>query len=187
MSAASMPPRVGHRLARERAVATLDNTLTFERRKRIGETAHILRKKTGLAAALATLASAALAGWQSAAIDNGADLAFGALITLSVTLAAGAPAADKTVYVYVYESEDGAAYTDNATGAAGTLTRRDPTNMRLIGTIATPDTGGLTYKQTFAYAPAVMPRKWGLFVNNVTGLAFTAAAASYTPVQGQSV
>lgn len=137
--------------------------------------------------ALATLASSATAGWQSAAIDNSADLALGVLIRLQVTLAAGSPANDKTVYVYVYESEDGTNYGDNATGAEGALTRRDPTNFKLIGTIACPDSGALTYKQTFLYAPGVMPRKWGLYVNNFTGLAFTAVAASYTPVQGQSV
>jgi hypothetical protein len=137
--------------------------------------------------ALATLASSATAGWQSAAIDNATDLALGVLIYLSVTLATGTPAADKTVYVYVYESEDGTNYTDNATGSQGTLTRRDPTNLRLIGTIATPDAGALTYKQVFQYAPMPMPRKWGLYVNNVSNLAFTAAAASYTPVQGESV
>jgi len=139
------------------------------------------------ATALATLANSALAGWQCAALDNSVDLALAVLITLQVTLAAGSPANDKTVYVYVYESEDGTNYTDNATGAAGLLTRRDPTNMKLIGTIATPDSGALTYKQTFLYAPGVMPRKWGVFVNNYTGLAFTAAVLSYTPVQGQSV
>ena len=53
--------------------------------------------------ALATLASSTTAGWQSAAIDNTTDLALGVLITLSVSLAAGSVAADKTVYVYVYE------------------------------------------------------------------------------------
>ncbi len=137
--------------------------------------------------ALATLASSATAGWQSAAQDNTSDLALGVLIYLSVALAAGSPANDKTVYVYVYESEDGTNYTDNATGSAGTLTRRDPTNMKLIGTIACPDSGALTYKQVFTYAPPIAPRKWGLFINNFTGLAFTASTITYTPVQGQSV
>lgn len=136
---------------------------------------------------LTTLANSATAGWQSTAIDNTADLALGVLIYVSVALAAGSPGADKSVYVYVYESEDGANYTDNATGSVGLLTRRDPTNLKLIGTIATPDSGSLTYKQVFMYAPSVMPRKWGLFINNFTNLAFTAAAITYTPVQGTSV
>lgn len=93
---------------------------------------------------LTTLANSATAGWQSTAIDNTADLALGVLIYVSVALAAGSPGADKSVYVYVYESEDGANYTDNATGSVGLLTRRDPTNLKLIGTIATPDSGSLT-------------------------------------------
>lgn len=136
---------------------------------------------------LQTLASSALAGWQSAFIDNTLDLALAVLIRIHVTLAAGTPAADKTVYVYVYESADGVNYTDNATGAEGALTRRDPTNMKLIGTIATPDAGALTYKQVFQYAPPLMPKRWGIYINNVTNFAFTAAVVAYTPVQGQSV
>ncbi len=136
---------------------------------------------------LTTLASSATAGWQSNAIDNTSDLALGVVITVSVTLASGSPANDKTVYVYVYESEDGTNYTDNATGSVGTLTRNDPTNFKLLGTIATPTSGALTYKQMFFYAPPVMPRKWGLYINNFSGLAFTAATLTYTPIQGTSV
>lgn len=137
--------------------------------------------------ALATLASSALAGWQSDAIDNASDLAIGVLITVKVTLNTGTPANDKTVYVYVYESEDGTNYTDNATGSQGLLTRRDPTNLKLLGTIACPTAGGLTYTGVFIYAPSVMPRKWGLYINNFTGFALTAAVVSYTPVQIQTV
>jgi hypothetical protein len=137
---------------------------------------------------LHSLASHATNGWQSASVDNTADLALGVLITVTIVLVAGAPAADKTVYVYVYESEDGTNFTDNATGAQAALTRRDPTNMRLIGTIACPDSGGLTYKQVFTYAPPVMPRKWGVYLNNVTNVALASSgnAVSYTPIQGQS-
>lgn len=136
---------------------------------------------------LTTLASSATAGWQSNAIDNaGADLALGAVIRVSVTVANTAPGSDKTVYVFIYESENGSQYTDNATGSVGTLTIRDPTNLKLLGTITTP-TQNLAYEQVFTYAPMVMPRKWGLVIINFTGMAFTAATLSYTPVQGQSV
>ncbi len=136
---------------------------------------------------LQSLASSNTAGWQSAAIDNSSDLALGALIYVSATLAAGSPANDKTIYVSVYQSEDGTNYSDNATGSEGTLTRRDPTNFQLIGSTACPTSGALTYKQVFIFAPATMPRKWGVYINNFTGLAFTAAVVSYTPVQGQIV
>jgi hypothetical protein len=136
---------------------------------------------------LQALASSATAGWQSAAIDNSSDLALGVLIYVSATLASGSPANDKTIYVSVYQSEDGTNYSDNATGSEGTLTRRDPSNFQLIGSTACPTSGSLTYKQVFLYAPAIMPRKWGIYINNFTGLAFTAATVTYTPVQGQSV
>lgn len=136
---------------------------------------------------LDTLGNSSTAGWQSASVDNASELAIGVLIYISVTLASGGPASDKSVYVYVYESEDGTNFTDNATGSEGALTRRDPTNFKLLGTIACPASGSLTYKQVFMYAPPVMPRKWGLYINNFTGLAFTASDVSYTPVQVQNV
>ncbi len=136
---------------------------------------------------LQSLASSATAGWQSSAIDNSSDLALGVLIYVSATLASGSPANDKTIYVSVYQSEDGTNYSDNATGSEGTLTRRDPSNFYLLGSIACPTSGSLTYKQVFLFAPAVMPRKWGIYINNFTGLAFTAATVTYTPVQGQIV
>jgi len=137
--------------------------------------------------ALQTLASAALAGWQSDAIDNASALALAILIRVKAVMAAGSPANDKTIYVYIYQSEDGTNFDDNATGAEGALTRRDPTNMQLIGTIAVPTSGGLTYEKVFHFVPPVMPRKWGVYINNFTGVAFASAVVSYTPVQGQSV
>lgn len=137
--------------------------------------------------ALQTLASSALAGWESNAIDNVSDEAIGVLITVQITLASGSPVNDKTVYIYIYESEDGTLFTDNATGSQGTLTRRDPTNMKLLGTIACPTSGALTYTGIFQYSSFVMPRKWGVYINNFSGLAFTAAVVSYTPVQIQTV
>ncbi len=136
---------------------------------------------------LQSLASSATAGWQSAAIDNAAALALAVIIRVKAVMAAGSPANDKTIYVYAYESEDGTNYTDNATGSEGTLTRRDPTNFTLLGTIAVPTSGALTYEKVFQYAPMVMPRKWGIYINNFTGVAFASAVVSYTPVNGQSV
>ncbi len=137
--------------------------------------------------ALTTLASSATAGWQSAAIDNTSDLALGALIYVSATLASGPTTGDQTIYIAVYQSEDGTNYSDPATGSEGLLSRRDPSNFTLVGNISCPTGGPITYKQVVKFAPPTMPRKWGVYLNNFTGLAFTAAAVNYTPLQGQIV
>lgn len=138
---------------------------------------------------LQSLGNSATAGWQSGAVDNSSALALGELIRVHIKLVAGSPGSDKSVYVYIYESEDGTNYDDNATGTEGTLTRRDPTNMKLLGTISTPDSGALTYKKTFRYEPPIMPLKWGIYINNFSGLALDSSGnvVAHTPVQGQVV
>jgi hypothetical protein len=132
---------------------------------------------------------------ESTAIDNSANLYLDALVYLAVKLATGTPASDKAIYVYAYGSENGTDYGDNATGTDAALTMRAPTNLRLIGVINTPDAGGLTYKsQPMSVAAAfggALPRKWGIVVENRTGLAFDSTegnhAKSYTGVMVQSV
>jgi hypothetical protein len=141
---------------------------------------------------LNSLANSATAGRESAAVDNSSNKYLDALVRVEVTLAAGSPANDKTVYVYAYGSEDGTNYTDNATGSDAALTQRVPSNLRLIGAIATPDSGGLLYKSNpMSVAAAfggILPRKWGIVVRNYSGLALHTSghAASYTGVYATS-
>jgi hypothetical protein len=137
---------------------------------------------TALTITLASLANAAAR--ESQAVDNGTTLYLDAIVYLSCKLATGTPASDKAIYVYAYGSEDGTNYGDNATGANASLTMRSPTNLRLIGVIATPDSGALTYKsQPMSVAAAfggVMPRKWGIVVENKTNLALDSTEANHT-------
>jgi hypothetical protein len=132
---------------------------------------------------------------ESTAIDNSSNLYLDALVQLHVKLAAGSPSGDKAVYVYAYGSEDGTNYTDNATGSDAAITLRTPTNLKLIGAIACPDSGGLTYKShPMSIAAAfggVMPRKWGIVIQNKTGVAFDGTegnhAKRYSGIYGGSV
>lgn len=141
-----------------------------------------------------TLNSLASAGTrESTAIVNTTDKFLDALVTVIAKLAAGTPASDKAIYVYAYGSEDGTNYTDNATGYDAAITLRNPTNLKLVATIAVPDAGALTYKShPFSIAAAfggVMPRKWGIVVENKSGLALdtTGNSASYTGIYASSV
>ena len=143
----------------------------------------------------ASLASSATGGRESTVVDNTTNLFIDALVYVKIKLQAGVPANDKAVYVFVYGSEDGTNYTDNATGTNAAITLRDPTNLRLIGVIACPDSGALTYNSgPMSVAGAfggLMPRKWGIVIRNYTGFALSATesdgSASFTGIQYQSV
>lgn len=133
-----------------------------------------------------TLASLANnAARESDAINNESDLAFDVEIYLAIKLAVGAPAGDKKIYLYAYGSVDGTNYTDNATGVNAAITLRSPTNLYRIAEIATPDSGAVTYKGIIAsiansMGGGVLPSKWGIVVENKTGLAFDATEGNHT-------
>ena len=116
-------------------------------------------------------------------------------IKLSTT---GAPASDKQVNVYAYGGETtstGAwSFTDNATGTNAQVTLRSPTNFRLVQTIQTPDASDVAYRSPpFSIAAAfggVMPRHWGVVVENRTNIQFASSsglhAATYTGILSTS-
>ena len=137
---------------------------------------------TALTLTLASLAQAAAR--ESTAVDNSTDKFLDVLVQLNIKLQTGTPASDKAINIYVYGSEDGTDYTDNASGSDAAITLRDPTNLRLIDIINTPDSGGLTYKShPLSIAAAfggVMPRKWGIVVENKTNIAFSATEGDHT-------
>lgn len=137
---------------------------------------------TAITITLASLASASAR--QSAVVDNASNLFLDVMVNLSVKLASGSPGGERTVYVYVYGSEDGTNYTDNATGSDAAITMRSPTNLRPLGIINTPDSGALTYKSgpmsVAAAFGGVIPRKWGIVVVNNTGLALSATEGDHT-------
>lgn len=130
---------------------------------------------------------------ESAAVDNTSNLYLDALVYVACKLAAGSPASIQAINIYVYASEDGTNFGDNATGSDAALTMRSPTNLRLLGTIQTPDSGGVTYKSNpMSVARAFggsLPRKWGIVVQNNSGLALDSSgnSASYTGVYLQAV
>jgi hypothetical protein len=139
---------------------------------------------TGITITLASLASGSTTARESTAIDNTTNKYVDAMVYLAIKLATGTPANDKAIYVYFYGSEDGTNFTDNATGTDAALTLRSPTNLRGPFVISTPDAGALTYKAVIgsvaSFFGGIMPRKWGIVVNNFTGLSFDATEANHT-------
>jgi len=117
------------------------------------------------------------------AVDNTSNLYMDALVRLHIKLQTGTPANEMAVYVYAYGSEDGTNYTDNATGSDAAVTLRAPTNLKLVGVISCPTAGGLTYKShPISIASAfggILPRKWGVVVENQTAVAFSATEGDH--------
>ena len=113
-----------------------------------------------------------------------------ALVRVQATV--GTVASPNQIVVYVYGSEDGTNYagnsgtSDDVDGTAKALTAlQSPTNMRLLGVISTMVSSATVKSQPMSVAAAfggVMPRKWGIVVQNTTGAAFTAASGSYSEV-----
>jgi len=130
---------------------------------------------------LASLASGSAR--ESTAIDNTSNLYLDAEVYLALKLQTGSPSSDKAIYIYGAASADGTNYTDNATGSDAAITLRAPTNLRLLGVIATPDSGALTYKFVIGSVVAVwgfLPPKWSIIVVNKTGIAFDATEGNHT-------
>lgn len=129
----------------------------------------------GITITLASLATGSAR--QSTSIDNTSNLFLDALVYLAIPIVAGTPGADKAIYVYAFGSEDGTNYTDNAGASDAAITLRAPTNLKYVDTIATPDSGALTYKWVGTIAKAfggILPPKWGIVILNKTNLSFNA-------------
>lgn len=137
---------------------------------------------TALTITLASLAQAAAR--ESTVVDNTSNKFLDAIVNVNIKLQTGTPGSDKCVYIYAYGSEDGTNYTDNATGSDAAVTMRAPTNLKLIGVISTPDSGGLTYKSgPMSVASAfggILPRKWGIVVENKSNVTFSATEGDHS-------
>lgn len=141
---------------------------------------------TAITIALANLASSLTVGRESTAVDNGTNKFLDALVTVVLNVITGSIANDKAAYIYVYGSEDGTLFTDNATGADAAITLEDPTCLRLVQVVPMP-TSLKAYEVIFSIAQAfggVLPRKWGIVVRNYCGLALaaTGSSASYSGI-----
>lgn len=134
-----------------------------------------------------SLANSATVGRSGTAVTNASNLYDDVLVTIIATTSASALANDKTIYVYVYGSEDGTNYDEEESlspAADGSYTINSPTIFR--GPIAIPvATSSKQYNKTFSIAQfwnGVMPNKWGIIVINYTGQTLAGGSASYTGI-----
>ncbi len=123
---------------------------------------------------------------EGTAVDNSTNLYFDALVSVVFTSITGSPASDLVVNVYAYGSEDGTIYGSPVTGTDASLgTLNTPTNLRSIGTISILSTSSNAERTYISNPMSVaqafggsLPRKWGIAVENRTGLAFSTSTAS---------
>lgn len=140
-----------------------------------------------ITATLASLASSASAGRESAAIDNTSNLLLDALVALKIKLQAGTPGSDKAIYVWVAGTVDAATPTwpDAITGADAAITFNSPANVRLLGVIAAPTSAGIFIGGPWSVAAAFggsMPEKWSIAVRNFTGCTFSATEGDHKKI-----
>ena len=110
---------------------------------------------------------------ESTAINNTSNCFLAALVQLQVKTGSGTIGSNPVVNVYAYGTSDGGTtYSGEATGSdaayTGTLA-----NCRLIGVISCPASAS-TYKSepmNVTNAFGGLPDKWGIVVENKTGLA----------------
>ncbi len=144
---------------------------------------------TAITCTITSLTSSATAGRGAAVIDNSTTLYDDALLTVIVKTSATTLANDKAIYVYVYGSEDGTTYNSSSAEAVGTnaaVTLDAPTNLKGPFTISCPAVS-VTYRGVWSVAQmfgGVMPRKWGIVVQNYTGQTLDASigSASFTGI-----
>lgn len=134
---------------------------------------------------LASLAQAAAR--ESTAIDNSSNRYEDAWLYYEIKLQTGSPASDKVINFYLYGS-DGTSFGDNATGTNAAVTLRSPHNFAWARPLNTPDSGALVYKYYLASVAAcfggVLPKKWGVIVENRTNLAFDTTEGNHVKTYG---
>lgn len=133
---------------------------------------------------LASLASDAtlLAGWSSAVIANGTNLAVSEKISGLIKMGTS-PTAAKSVYIYIWAAlDDTPTYPDTITGSEGTKTLtsanvRDSGAFRLANVITVDNTSNRVYPFTVdvsALFGGHMPKNYGVFIVHNTGAALNA-------------
>jgi hypothetical protein len=142
---------------------------------------------------LASLANSATAGRQSTVVDNTSDVAIDSIVQVKVTTGT-TPTNGNLIQVWAFGTADGTNYSGGAGTTDAGFTPTNVNNMRLLESFTVTSTSNITYvsgSHSIANAfGGTMPRKWGIFVLNNSGVALNATAGNhsvqYSPVKYQS-
>lgn len=129
---------------------------------------------------LASLANASLR--QSAYVDNATNLFFNALVTASITLNSSGVSSSGVINIYAYASTDGGTiYSSGASGSDAAYSA-EKLNLLLVASLDA-NTNGEAVSTTFDIASAfggVMPERWGLVVENLSGATLNATGGNHS-------
>ena len=119
-----------------------------------------------------------------AVVDNTTNLYEDALVSVVIATGASGVTSTGNLLVYAYGTTNGSNYTDGVAGTDATVTPTSPTNLRLIGIVSAVATSTTYRSGPFSVARAfggILPQKWGIVVQNVTGgtLASSGSSADY--------
>ncbi len=137
---------------------------------------------TTITITLASLANAAAR--QCTAIVNTSNLFLDAVVQVKIKTGASGVSSMGFVNIYAYGTADnGTTYGEGLAGIDGSATLVIPSNLFLIGSI-TANANATTYPSNpMAVAQAfggVLPEKWGIVVENLTGTGFDSTAGNFS-------
>lgn len=142
-------------------------------------------QSTTIDCTLAALANSSTLGRSGVAVDNSGNLYDDALLYIAVKASGTTLGGDKTVYVYLYGSEDGINFDGSTLESPGTdvgVNIPSPTNLKGPIPIAAPGTSA-TYKTTIPvgqFFGGRLPRQWGFVIRNATGQALNPIESNHT-------
>lgn len=121
---------------------------------------------------------------QSTEIDNSSNLYLDALVQVKIKSGASSTSATGVVNIFVFASaDDQASRTENAGATDAAITLTSPTNARLIGVVNVVANATTYYSGPFSVAAAfggVLPKYWGIIVQNVSGGTLDSTGGNHT-------
>lgn len=131
--------------------------------------------------------------WGSAYVDNTTNLDVDELVTVQVTTGSSGVSSTGSVVIYVYGCVGGTTTcTDGVSGSQGTQTLTNPTNLvkvqacNAVANSTAYTCGPFSVANQFG---GVVPARWGLVVQNLSGAALSASGNSvaYDSIQLQNL
>jgi len=122
--------------------------------------------------------------WGSAFVDNTTNLDVDELVTVEITTGASSVSSTGSFIVYFYGCIGGTTTcTDGVSGSQGTQTLTNPTNLNKVSACNAVANATSYFCGPFSVANSfggVVPARWGVVVQNLTGAAFAASTNAVT-------